>query len=68
MAFISRSNCEQELSGSVLKSSSKSSFGSIGDVGGVVNWFDWIDEREGVDDPFNGLECTGALLSADPAE
>jgi hypothetical protein len=40
MAFISRSNCEYELSGIVSKSSSSASLGSIGDVGGVVNWAD----------------------------
>jgi hypothetical protein len=39
-AFISSSNCEYELSGKVLKSSSSSSFGSTGDVGGVEKGFD----------------------------
>jgi hypothetical protein len=39
-AFISSSNCEYELSGRVLKSSSRSSFGPIGDVGGVEKGFD----------------------------
>lgn len=52
IAFISRSNWEQEFSGKELNSSSSSSFGSTGEVGGVLNGFDWIDEREGVDDPF----------------
>lgn len=37
MAFISRSNCEYELSGIVSNNSSRASLGSIGDVGGVVN-------------------------------
>ena len=55
-AFISSSNCEYELSGKALKSSSSSSFGSIGDVGGVEKGFDWMDDRDGVVEPFNGLE------------
>lgn len=46
----------------MLKSSSSSSLGSIGDVGGVENGFDWIDEWDGVDEPFNGLECTGTFV------
>lgn len=61
-AFISSSNCEYELSFIVLNSSSRSSFGSIGDVGGVEKGFDWMDDRDGVDEPFNGLDCAGALL------
>jgi hypothetical protein len=61
MAFISRSNCEYELSGSVSKSSSSASLGSIGDVGGVVNWADWIDDRDGENEAFNGLDCEGAF-------
>ena len=69
MAFISKSNCEHELSGRVLNSSSKSSFGPTGDVGGVLNGFDWMDDREGVDDPFNGLDWTGSFSSlTDPEE
>lgn len=69
IAFISRSNCEYELSGNALKSSSRSSFGSIGDVGGVEKGFDWTDDREGVDEPFVGLDWTGPLFSVmDPAE
>lgn len=68
IAFISRSNCEYELSGRALKSSSSSSFGSTGEVGGVEKGFDWIDDREGVDDPLSGLEWTGTLPLAEPAE
>lgn len=69
MAFISKSNCEYELSGRMSKSSFKSSFGSIGDVGGVVNWLDCIDDLDGDDDPFNGLDSAGAFASlVDPDE
>jgi hypothetical protein len=56
------------LSGSVLKRSSSSSFGSTGEVGGVEKGFDWIDERDGLDEPFKGLECTGTFVPfAEPA-
>jgi hypothetical protein len=42
---------------------------SIGDVGGVVNWFDWIDDRDGEEDTFNGLDWAGSFEPlADPAE
>lgn len=69
MAFISSSKCENEVSGIALKSSSRSSFGPIGDVGGVEKGFDWTDERDGVDEPFSGLEWTGTLLPlAEPDE
>jgi hypothetical protein len=68
-AFISSSNCEYEFSGNELKSSSSSSFGSIGDVGGVEKGFDWMEERDGVDEPFNGLEWTGTVVPfADPED
>lgn len=63
IAFISRSNCEHELSGRELKRSSKSSSGTAGEVGGVLKGFDCIDDRDGVDEPFNGLDRTGALES-----
>lgn len=62
MAFISSSKCENEVSGIELKSSSKSSLVSIGEEGGVENGFDWTDERDGVDEPFNGLEWTGTAV------
>jgi hypothetical protein len=55
-AFISSSNCEYEPSGIELKRSSRLSFGSTGEVGGVENGFDWMDDCDGVDEPFNGLE------------
>lgn len=68
-AFISSSNCEYELSGKVLKSSSRSSLGPNGEVGGVEKGFDCIDECEGVDEPFRGLEWIGTLVPfADPEE
>lgn len=69
IAFISRSNCEQELSGIELNRSSKSSLGPAGDVGGVLKGLDWIDERDGVDEPFSGFDWTGACDSpTDPDE
>jgi hypothetical protein len=69
MAFISRSNCEQELSGIKLNRSSKSSLGSTGDVGGVLKGLDWIDERDGVDEPLTEFDWTGACDSlTDPDE
>jgi len=69
IAFISSSNCEHGSSGRALNSSSNSSGGPTGDVGGVLNGFDWIDDRDGVDEPFRGLECIGILVSfSDPAE
>jgi hypothetical protein len=61
-AFISSSNWENELSGIVLKRSSSSSFGSTGEVGGVEKGFDCMDERDGLDESFKGLECTGTLV------
>ena len=61
-AFISSSKCEYELSGRALNSSSSSSFGSIGDVGGVEKGFDWVEDRDGVDEPFSGLEWIGAFV------
>ena len=61
IAFISMSNCEQALSGRPWKRSSSSSLTSAGEVGGVENGFDWTDERDGVDEPFNGLDWTGSL-------
>jgi hypothetical protein len=64
MAFISRSNCEHELSGIELNNSSNSSFGSAGDVGGVLNGFDWMDDRDGVDEPFFGVSWASAAAAS----
>lgn len=55
MAFISKSNCEYEVSGRMSKKSLRSSLAAMGDVGGVVNWEDWMEERDGEDAAFMGL-------------
>ena len=70
MACSSSSNCEYAFSGKP-NSSSRSSFGSAGtsagEVGGVENGFECVDDRDGVDAVFNGLDVHGAFtLCTDP--
>jgi hypothetical protein len=58
------SNCEQELSGNELNSSSNSSLGCTGDVGGVLKGFDCKEEQEGEDVPFVEADCISTLMSS----